>query len=204
MRKLMALLMALALGGLPVQAEPVHGARAELLAHEGRGGEVFKALAAVLGHGVEPRADEIADLRVRPCAGGEDDLPRGEAAELVEQVALGVPGEGRAALQLLGFKIQFTQMRVDPEGAQVPFCTLERGWGIAEGSVQEGFRRGGLIATWLLGPIMPSNPEFTRWFCEKIAGSPVVLAFEDEARAAYDIRRAELTHPLPKGKTINP
>ncbi len=113
-------------------------------------------------------------------------------------------GEGRDPLQLLGFKIQFTQTQVDPAGEQVPFCTLDRGWGISEGSAQEGFRRGGLIATWLLGPILPTNPEFMRWFCEKITGSPVALAFEDEARAAYDMRRAELTHPLPKGKSINP
>ncbi len=56
----------------------------------------------------------------------------------------------------------------------------------------------------MLGPILPTNPSFARWFCERIAGAPVVLAFEDEARAAYDVRRADLTHPLPKGKSINP
>ena len=112
------------------------------------------------------------------------------------------PGDGTDPLELLGFKIQFTQTDAADDAA--PFCTLERGWGRSEGDALEGFRRGGLIATWVLGPILPTNPAFSRWFCEQIAGAPVVLAFEDEARAAFDVRRADLTHPLPKGKTINP
>ena len=115
-----------------------------------------------------------------------------------------VPEDGADPLQILGFKIQFTQMQMRSAAMLKPFCTLERGWGIAEGAANEGFRRGGLIATWILGPILPTNPQFARWFCEQITGKPVVLAFEDAARLAYGVRAAELTKPLPKGKTINP
>ena len=105
-------------------------------------------------------------------------------------------------LTILGFKIQFTQMRGN--NATCAFTKVSRGWGLAEGSTFEGFRRGGLIATWVLGPILPSNPAFARWFCEKITGTPIRISFEREAQAAYDVRHAELTKPLPKGKVINP
>jgi len=114
------------------------------------------------------------------------------------------PADGGAVQQILGFKIQFTQMQAEDGSAHKPFCMLDRGWGLATGNPHEGMRRGGLIATWILGPLLPTNPDFARWFCEKITGSPVVLAYEQEAREAYRVRAAELTHPLPKGKVINP
>ena len=52
--------------------------------------------------------------------------------------------------------------------------------------------------------MLPTNPDFARWFCERVAGAPIQLAFERELREAYEVRRAELTKPLPKGKVINP
>lgn len=114
------------------------------------------------------------------------------------------PSDGGDPLQILGFKIQFTQMQAGADGSCRPFCTLNRGWGLAEQNPFEGLIRGGLIATWILGPLLPTNPDFARWFCEKITGSADILPFEKEARAAYRVRAAELTHPLPKGKTISP
>ncbi len=112
------------------------------------------------------------------------------------------PADGTDPMTILGFKIQFTQMRGN--NATRPFVKVDRGWGLAEGSTLEGFRRGGLIATWVLGPILPSNPAFAKWFCERITGTPVTLAFAADAQLAYDVRHAELTKPLPKGKVINP
>ena len=112
------------------------------------------------------------------------------------------PEDGTEPLTILGFKIQFTQMRGN--SATSPFAKVERGWGLAEGSSYEGLRRGGLIATWVIGPLLASNPDFAAWFCRKVTGGEVRIAFEKEARAAYDVRHAELTKPLPKGKTINP
>lgn len=111
------------------------------------------------------------------------------------------PADGTDPMRILGFKIQFTQMRGN--NAQAPFAKVERGWGLCEGSSFEGFRRGGLVATWVLGPILPTNPSFAAWFCGRIAGGPVRLAFEAEARAAYDARHAELMRPLPRGKVIS-
>ena len=112
------------------------------------------------------------------------------------------PEEGADPVTVLGFKIQFTQMRGNNAGCA--FTKVERGWGLAEGSSFEGFRRGGLIASWVIGPLLASNPDLAHWFCRQIVGHDVPLAFEREARAAYDVRHAELTKPLPKGKVINP
>ena len=112
------------------------------------------------------------------------------------------PADGTDPMTILGFKIQFTQMRGN--AGTNPFAKVERGWGLAEGSTFEGIRRGGLIATWVIGPILASNPDFAAWFCRQITGADVRLAFEKEARVAYDVRHAELTKPLPKGKTVNP
>ena len=112
------------------------------------------------------------------------------------------PADGTPAMTILGFKIQFTQMRGN--NATSPFAKVERGWGLAEGSTFEGFRRGGLIASWIIGPLLAANPDFTSWFCKQVVGHDVPLAFEDEARAAYEVRFAELTKPLPKGKSVNP
>lgn len=115
------------------------------------------------------------------------------------------PADGGDLLQILGFKIQFTQMQAgNATGLCKPFCILNRGWGLAEQNPFEGFLRGGLIATWILGPLLPTNPDLARWLCERITGTAVVLPFEREARAAYRARAAELTRPLPKGKAINP
>lgn len=114
-------------------------------------------------------------------------------------------GAGEAPTTVLGFKIQFTQARGNNvAGGARPFIELERGWGLSEGSSQEGYRRGGLIASWVLGPLLATNPDLARWFCERITKQHVQLAFEHEAEVAYEVRLAELTKPLPKGKEILP
>ena len=101
------------------------------------------------------------------------------------------PADGTDPMTILGFKIQFTQMRGN--SATSPFAKVERGWGLAEGSSFEGLRRGGLIATWVIGPLLATNPDFAAWFCRQVTGTEVRV-----------VRHAELTKPLPKGKTINP
>lgn len=125
------------------------------------------------------------------------DMPRRHICSVVGSFD---PQDGSAAQLMLGFKIQFTQMRGN--NATNPFFKIDRGWGLSTGSTFEGMRRGGLIATWLLGPILPTNPDFAQWFCQKITGKAVRIAFEDDARRAYEVRKAELTKPLPKGRSI--
>ncbi len=104
------------------------------------------------------------------------------------------PEPGAAPIEVVGFKIQFTQV----EGDNSASCFLKNsvGWGLNEHSSLEGFRVNNLIATWTIGPLLPLNPDFTRWLLQGVCGTDRVdLAFEEEARAAYEKRAAELKAP---------
>ena len=68
---------------------------------------------------------------------------------------------------------------------------VERGVGRRPGSAGEGFRRGGLMATYLIGPLLVLNPPFTKWLLRELGAKSDDLAFEDTAVAAYNARLAE-------------
>lgn len=104
-----------------------------------------------------------------------------------------VPDAGIAPLEVVGFKIQFTQ--VEGDNRDTAFMANTVGWGLNEDSDLEGFRINNLIATWLIGPLLPLNPPFTRWLLGRICGTAVPLAFEAEAQAVYDKRLVELKAP---------
>ena len=110
------------------------------------------------------------------------------------------PAPGEKDIPVVGFHAQFTQLMGDNSGCC--FATGLRGWGINEGTPLDGFRRGNAIATTLLGPVLPSNPDFCSWFIERICGRAKPLAFEETARRAFDTRWAELSDPALLGKEI--
>lgn len=113
---------------------------------------------------------------------------------LCVQVGEFVPEPGAAPLEVVGFKIQFTQMKGD--NSSTFFIKDGAGWGLDEKSVLEGFRVNNLIATWIIGPLLPLNPPFTAWLLSQVCGTDdVTLAFEEEARAAYEKRLKELKAP---------
>lgn len=116
------------------------------------------------------------------------------ARYLSVQVGSFEPAPGAAPLEVVGFKIQFTQVEGDNSGSF--FIEDSVGWGLNEQSKLEGFRLNNLIATWIIGPLLPLNPDFTAWLIGRISCSDEVqLAFEPEARAAYVKRAAELKTP---------
>ena len=110
------------------------------------------------------------------------------------EVGMFAPAEGVQPIEVVGFKIQFTQ--VEGDNTFCPFLHNGVGWGLNEHSKLEGFRVNNLIATWIIGPLLPLNPPFTAWLIGEIAGADEVhLAFEPEARAAYEKRARELRTP---------
>lgn len=80
-----------------------------------------------------------------------------------------------------------------------PFLTMQTGSGLQPGNPKEGFRRGGFIATYLLGPILPLNPQFTAKLLAQIAPETVFepLPYEQEA---YRLRLQELSDPTVNSK----
>ena len=110
------------------------------------------------------------------------------------------PKAGAAAIPIVGFHAQFTQLAGDNSGCY--FAKGERGWGINEGTQLDGFVRGGAIATTLVGPLLPTNPDFCAWLIERVCKEKLPLAFEEVARRAFQARWAELTNPAVAGKEI--
>ena len=56
----------------------------------------------------------------------------------------------------------------------------------------EGFRRGGLMATYLIGPLLILNPPLCKWLLRQM-GAGDTLAFEEAAMEAYRVRVAEFS-----------
>lgn len=60
-------------------------------------------------------------------------------------------------MEIVGFKSLFGHTYPDDELAN-PLFRVERGVGRHPGAFAEGFLRGGLMATYLIGPLLPLNP----------------------------------------------
>ena len=93
-------------------------------------------------------------------------------------------------MEVVGFKSLFGHTYPDEELTDALF-RVERGVGRHPGTYAEGFRRGGLMATYLIGPLLPLNPPFTRYLLEQMGARDVHLAFEDTAMKAYRARVEE-------------
>ena len=94
------------------------------------------------------------------------------------------------ALDALGEYVVIDGTYPDDELAN-PLFRVERGVGRHPGAFAEGFLRGGLMATYLIGPLLPLNPPFTRYLLEQMGAKDVKLAFEDTAMKAYRARVEE-------------
>ena len=91
-------------------------------------------------------------------------------------------------IPITGFRSQFSFLYGD--NSNYAFINCERGIGINPNSKYEGMRKGNLICTQLLGPILPLNP----LLCEYIlglCGANVPAAYREEAMAAYQQRLQE-------------
>ena len=93
-------------------------------------------------------------------------------------------------MEVVGFKSLFGHTYPNSELTDALF-RVERGVGRHPGTYAEGFRRGGLMATYLIGPLLPLNPPFTRYLLEQMGAKDVHLAFEDTAMKAYRARVEE-------------
>lgn len=91
-------------------------------------------------------------------------------------------------IKVVGFKIQFTQMSIGLKFDAQPFCRNEVGFGLNKQTKDEGFRKNNLMATWLIGPLLPLNPDFTRYLLDLMGETDAKLAYEADIRAAYEER----------------
>ena len=96
-------------------------------------------------------------------------------------------------MEIVGFKSLFGHIHESGEAA--PLFTCARGVG-RDGTehAPEGFRRGGLLATHLIGPLLVLNPPLCKWLLRQM-GADDDLAFEAAAFAAYEQRLKEFKEP---------
>ena len=71
------------------------------------------------------------------------------------------------------------------------FCHVEIGSGSDPKTKLEGIRSGRVIATYLLGPLLVANPDFTKWLLKQLGVDSPALPFEDALYLAYETKRKE-------------
>ena len=96
-------------------------------------------------------------------------------------------------MDIVGFKSLFG-FHYDAAEAEGWFDTV-RGVGRAPEVKAEGFRRGGLYATALIGPLLILDPPLCKWLLRQMGADTETLAFEDAAMASYEKRVAEFKEP---------
>lgn len=98
-------------------------------------------------------------------------------------------------IQIVGFKSQFTESFPVNKDIHLPFAArVIRGSGINKTSKDEILKINNFYATYLLGPLLPVNPLFTKKILKQI-GYDGNLAYEDTAMLAYEMRLEDFTNP---------
>ena len=93
-------------------------------------------------------------------------------------------------IEIVGFKSQFTQSYGNNE--ENYFAKVEKGIGLNPESILEGIQKNNFIATYLIGPILILNPEFTKKILQKMGIEEPKVAFEQDVKNAYEQRLKEL------------
>lgn len=96
-------------------------------------------------------------------------------------------------IKIVGFKSQFA-MSYGDNSSKYLFDVL-KGSGINEQSKYEGVRINNFMGTYVLGPILVLNPNFTKYLLKLIGIKDTKLAFEEEAVNCYNIRLKEFENP---------
>lgn len=99
---------------------------------------------------------------------------------------------GFCGMTLTGFKSQFSMLC--GRHSDNHFVNVERGIGINRECKLEGYKDHNFIATQILGPILPLNPEFCEYLIS-LTGEKATAAFKDEAMDAYNQRVKEFSDP---------
>ncbi len=92
-------------------------------------------------------------------------------------------------MTLLGYTSRFS----DTFGIthEIAMCNVVIGSGSDPTTKLEGIYTGNVIATYLLGPILVANPDFSKWLFQKLGREDIPLPFEDDLYRAYETRRKE-------------
>lgn len=93
--------------------------------------------------------------------------------------------------------LSYTSRFADTYGIteDMAFANIEIGTGSCPDSRLEGIYKGRVIATYMLGPILVANPDFSKWLLKQIGADISVLPFEAALYEAYEAKRKEFQRP---------
>ena len=94
-----------------------------------------------------------------------------------------------AETKITGFKSTFSFSYGDNTNCYA-FKSI-KGVGINKESNLEGFKINNLFGTYLIGPLLVINPEFTKYIIKQLGEENPVLQYEEAAKKCYDIRLKE-------------
>lgn len=94
-------------------------------------------------------------------------------------------------MTLLGYTSRFSHTYGLTE--DIAMGHVEAGSGENPDSKLEGIRSGNVLATYLSGPVLVSNPDFAHWFLKELGQPLDKLPCEEALRQAYDQRLKDFT-----------
>lgn len=92
-------------------------------------------------------------------------------------------------IKIVGFKDQFSHSYGD--NTDKYFIKVQKGIGLNPESKLEGIRIHNFFGTYILGPILITNPHFTKYILKLMGQKEPIIAFEDIAIKAYNKRLEE-------------
>lgn len=93
--------------------------------------------------------------------------------------------------------LSYTSRFADTYGITEDMCfaKVEIGTGSCPDSKIEGIYKGKVIATYMLGPILVANPDFSKWLFKQLGIDMPTLPFENALYEAYEAKRKEFQRP---------
>ena len=96
-------------------------------------------------------------------------------------------------MTLLGYTSRFAHTHGVTE--ELAMAKVSIGTGCEKESKLEGIRFGRIIATYLLGPLLVANPDFSKWLLTQLGVSEPKLPFEADLYKAYEVKKQVFTRP---------
>lgn len=96
-------------------------------------------------------------------------------------------------MTLIGYTSRFSHTYGLPEALAMNH--MELGTGANPETRLEGIFDTNVIATYLLGPLLVANPDFSLWLLKRLGAGMETLPYEAELRAAYERKLEELQRP---------
>ena len=150
-----------------------------------------KAVFLITGNAVEIFAQSIEDDRGRKISGLNLFPVRAQCCMMnrYNSLYLGKFND----MDIVGFKSQFGHLYGDC--AEEGLFQTVRGAGRNPEEKKEGFRKNNFMATYLIGPLLVLNPDFTKYLMKLMGSESTDLVFEEAIYDVYNRRLSEFKEP---------